>query len=174
MVTGILVQKTSTTLMLQVKHEAKKPFRCNWCGRYFTQKSSMDKHQRDYCRSKPDKKKTSSLPTSLERTITPEPQVQLPQRYDQPVNLTAGVKDISTTSADIGHSHTDNPADMSEHASSQQGLSYDSFPITPNVLPHVYPAHSNIPNSSEVYHSQSMWVTGQTLDPTSAILYHNN
>ena len=167
--------------MLQVKHEAKKPFRCNWCGRYFTQKSSMDKHQRDYCRSKPDKKKTSSLPTSLEQTtMAPEPQIQLPQRCDQPVNLTAGVKNISIASVDLGQGHTDNPADMSQHASSQQGLSYDSFPITPNVMPHdhshIYPAHSNIltPNSTEVYHSQSMWTPGQTLDPTNTILFHNN
>ena len=81
---------------------------------------------------KPDKKKTSSLPTSLEQTtMAPEPQIQLPQRYDQPVNLTAGVKNISIASVDLGQGHTDNPADMSQHASSQQGLNYDSFSNNP-------------------------------------------
>ena len=93
----------------------------------------MDKHQRDYCRSKPDKKKTCHLPTNLDHAAAPpQHHIQLPHRYDQPVNLTAGVKDISISSIDLGH--TNNAADISQQPSSQQGLSYDSFPGPPQCV----------------------------------------
>ena len=142
----------------------------------------MDKHQRDYCRSKPDRKKV--LPTRVEPPVVVQQPVPLPQHYDQPVNLTSGVKDMSMTSVEHGHNHATDSTNMAnavpQHDSGQVFHSYDSFTVSSNLVPqnhvNVYSAPANIVGgaSGDVYHSQSMWMSGQNLDPNSAILFHHN
>lgn len=143
----------------------------------------MDKHQRDYCRNKPDKKTIIPIPANVE----PSPQVT-PQElhiYDQPVNLTAGVKDMSVASTDLAHNHAVSSNDLTgsgpQTMNPQQEMNtYETFQINPSVLPpnhiSVYPAANNVsvPAPGELYHNQSMWMPGQTLEPTNAILFHHN
>ena len=109
--------------------------------------------------------------------------VPLAQHYDQPVNLTAGAKDMSMTSVELGHNHTTDSTEIvntvAQHDSTQQGFNnYDSFTVNSNLVPqnHVYsaPAHLVGGTSGDVYHNQSMWMPGQNLDPASTILFHHN
>ncbi len=164
-----------------MKHDAKKPFRCNWCGRFFTQKSSLDKHQRDYCRSKPEKNKpTSLLSVGLNvDSASVMPQQQL-QHFDQPVNLTAGVKDMSAVPPEMHHSldHSTHTIEPDMNASVQhmsQGLgTFDSY----HLGGFQQPVSACLPvSASELYGGQALWMppeAPQHLDPSADLSFHQN